>query len=397
MPHEPASGALKHLTILDLTHVRSGPTCVRQFADWGANVIRVETPAALEEDGSVGARRATPDSQNLHRNKRSITIDLKHPDGQATFLRLVKGADIVVENFRPQVKHRLGVDYETLHAANPRIILGSISGFGQTGPDCDRPGFDQIAQGMGGLMSVTGEPGRGPMRAGIPVADLSAGLFCALGIMVALAEREISGQGQWVQTSLLQAQAFMLDFQAARYLMAGVVPGQAGNNHPTSIPTGVFPTSDGHINIAAPGDRIWKRLCRALGKEAWLEDARFDSHEKRSENRDVLNPMISEVLKAETSEHWVGLLTAKGVACGHIYDLQQMFANEQVEHLGIAAKIRTDEFGDTRMLAQPIELSRTPSRLVTAPPARGQHNAEVLAEFGLSEDEIADLQSRKVI
>ena len=253
MPYQPASDALKHITVLDLTRVRSGPTCVRQLGDWGANVIKVETPEAVEGDGALGAGRNTGDFQNLQRNKRSITINLKDPDGSKVLMKLAANADVVVENYRPDVKERLGFDYESLKAINPRIILASISGFGQDGPYAKRPGFDQIAQGMGGLMSITGEPGKGPMRVGIPVADLTAGLFCALGILVALFERVQSGEGQWVQSSLLQAQTFMLDFQAARYLMENEVAGQAGNDHPTSIPTGVFPTSDGNINIAIAG------------------------------------------------------------------------------------------------------------------------------------------------
>jgi len=397
VPHTPASDALRHLTVLDLTRVRSGPTCVRQFADWGANVIKVETPAAFGDDGKVGAPRATADFQNLHRNMRSLTLDLKHPDGHAAFLRLVAKADVVVENFRPAVKTRLKIDYDRLRAVNPRIILGSISGFGQDGPDRDRPGFDQILQGMGGLMSITGEPGRGPMRAGIPVADLSAGLFCAIGILVALAERERSGEGQWVRTSLLEAQIFMLDFQAARYLVEGVVPGQAGNDHPTSIPTGVFPTADGHINIAAAGQLIWERLCRALGGEAWLDDPRFETNAKRSENRAIVNAMISEVTRSEPSAHWVEHLRAAGVPCGHIYDIGQVFDDPQVRHLGIAAPIRTRAFGETRLVAQPIGLSRTPSRLAASPPDRGEHTEEVLAEFGLDETEIENLRKRNAI
>ncbi|MEL6872204.1 MAG: CoA transferase, partial [Pseudomonadota bacterium] len=265
----PASAALSHIRVLDLTRVRSGPTCVRQLADWGADCIKIEQPEALEADGALGAGRATADFQNLHRNKRSLTLNLKSAEGLELFLKLVETADVVVENFRPDVKSRLGIDYEALRARNPRIILGSISGFGQTGPYAGRPGFDQIAQGMGGLMSITGAPGEGPMRVGIPIADLTAGLFCALGIMTAIVEREHSGEGQWVQSSLLQAQAFMLDFQAARWLMEGEVPGQKGNEHPTSVPTNVFRTSDGAINLAVSGDVIWRRFCDALGKSGW--------------------------------------------------------------------------------------------------------------------------------
>src|SRR3569832_1689343 len=272
MPSPRASQALSRFTVLDLTRVRSGPTCVRQLADWGANVIKIETPPHLEKGEGPGGPRENADFQNLHRNKRSMTLDLKSKQGLAAFRRMVEKADVVVENFRPDVKDRLGLNYEDLRKINPRIVYGSISGFGQDGPYRDRPGFDQIAQGMGGLMSITGAPGEGPMRVGIPVAALTAGLFCAMGILTALLEREVSGEGQWVQTSLLQAQIFMLDFQAARWLMEKDVAKQAGNNHPTSIPTGEFRTSDCYINIATTGGRIWERFCQTLGAPEFLSN-----------------------------------------------------------------------------------------------------------------------------
>src|SRR5438477_1519588 len=271
MPDAPMP--LSRFTVLDLTRVRAGPTAVRQLADWGAQVIKIEAPPGPGE--AMGGPRHGPDFQNLHRNKRSLTLDLKAPEGVEIFRKLVRRADVLVENYRPDVKTRLGIDYAALEPLNPRLVYASISGFGQTGPYRDRPGFDQIAQGMGGLMSITGLPGQGPVRVGIPVADLSAGIFCALGILVALLEREVSGEGQWVESSLLGAQISLLDFQAARWLIAKEVPGQAGNDHPTSIPTGVFPTRDGHINIAASGKHIFARFCRTLGVPQLLEDARF--------------------------------------------------------------------------------------------------------------------------
>src|SRR5271163_856859 len=273
MPFPRASKALARFTVLDLTRVRSGPTCVRQLADWGANVIKIESPPGVEEP--MGGPREGADFQNLHRNKRSMTLNLKRPEGLAAFKRMVKKADVVVENFRPDVKKRLGIDYRALAKINPRIVYASISGFGQDGPYANRPGFDQIAQGMGGLMSITGLPGDGPVRVGIPVADLTAGIFCAYGILVALLEREKSHKGQHIETSLLQAQIFMLDFQAARYLVDGEVAKQAGNNHPTSIPTGVFKTKDGYINIAATGQKIWRRFCETLGTPEWITQAEY--------------------------------------------------------------------------------------------------------------------------
>src|SRR6202140_2951627 len=244
MPIPRASQALSRFTVLDLTRDRSGPTCVRQLADWGANVIKID--AILEDAGGeqLGGPRQGADFQNLHRNKRAMSLNLKDPKGLEVFNRLVKQADVVVENFPPDVKTKLGVDYESVKKINPRIVYGSISGFGQDGPYHKRPGFDQIAQGMGGLMSITGAPGQGPMRVGIPVADLAAGLFCAIGILTALLERDVSGEGQWGQTSLLQAQIFILDFQASPLVMEKEGPKQAGNDPPTSIPPGVFKTSD---------------------------------------------------------------------------------------------------------------------------------------------------------
>ena len=296
MPIPRASKALSRFTVLDLSRVRAGPTCVRQLADWGANVIKIEAPPGVED--AMGGPRERSDFQNLHRNKRSMTLNFKSPEGVAAFKRMVKKADVVVENFRPNVKKRLGIDYKTLARINPRLVYASISGFGQDGPYADRPGFDQIAQGMGGLMSITGPPGQGPFRVGIPVADLSAGLFAALGILVALLEREKSGKGQAVETSLLQAQIFMLDFQAARYLVEGEVAKQAGNNHPTSIPTGAFKTRDGYINIATTGGKMWERFCRTIDAEELLQNPQYKTEAARSTNRDALNAEIGTVCKA---------------------------------------------------------------------------------------------------
>ncbi len=392
MPFPRASKALERFTVLDLTRVRSGPTCVRQLADWGANVVKIETPEAMQDGESMGGPRQGPDFQNLHRNKRGITLNLKSDRGITAFHRMVARADVVVENFRPDVKGRLGIDYDSLSKINPRIVLGSISGFGQDGPYRDRPGFDQIAQGMGGLMSITGEPGRGPMRVGIPVADLTAGLFCALGIMVALLEREASGKGQWVQTSLLQAQLFMLDFQAARWLQKSEVPKQAGNNHPTSIPTGVFKTKDGYINIATTGQAIWERLCRAVHAEPLLQNPDYATGALRSANRDALNAALAKYTEVKTSADWVEALNEAGVPTGPIYSIDQAFADPQVQHLGMAQGIPLPDGGERKFVGQPIVLSRTPTRATTLPPGLGEHTDDVLKEFGFGADEIAELR-----
>jgi formyl-CoA transferase len=384
--------ALSRFKVLDLTRVRAGPTCVRQLADWGADVIKVEMPEGLDAGDPMGGPRMGPDFQNLHRNKRGLTLNLKSPEGVAIFKKLVEKADVVVENYRPDVKHRLGVDYAALSAINPKLVYASISGFGQDGPYAGRPGFDQIAQGMGGLMSITGEPGRGPMRVGIPVADLCAGLFAAMGILTALLERETSGQGQWVQTSLLQAQAFMLDFQAARWLMAGDIPKQAGNDHPTSIPTGVFTTSDGAMNIAASGQAIYARFVKVMGHPEWLEDERFATSSARSKNRHALNALIDEATRSNTTAHWVETMNEAGVPCGPINNMQQVFEDAQVKHLGIAQAL-----GETSYLGQPFTLSRTASAITSHPPAIGEHSAAILAEAGYSAEQIADFQARQIV
>jgi formyl-CoA transferase len=397
MPLPRASQALSRFTVLDLTRVRAGPTAVRQLADWGANVIKVEAPEDGDGADPAGGPRHGPDFQNLHRNKRAITLNLKEPQGIAAFLRLAAKADVVVENFRPDVKDRLGIDYESLRKINRGIVYASISGFGQSGPYRDRPGFDQIAQGMGGLMSITGLPGQGPVRVGIPVADLTAGLFCALGIMTALLEREQSGEGQWVQTSLLQAQVFMLDFQASRWLNDKEVPKQAGNNHPTSIPTGVFKTADGHINIATTGQKIWERFAHAIDAPFLLQREEYATAAARSKNRDALNAEIDRITATRPSAEWLEKLNKAGVPCGPIYSIDQMFADPQVQHLGLAQPVQTDDGRPLQVVAQPFSLSRTPSRMAAPPPEIGQHTDEVLKEFGFGAEEIEALHKAKAV
>ena len=394
----PASTALKRFKVLDLTRVRAGPTCVRQLADWGANVIKIEAPVDPAGGDSMGGPRHGSDFQNLHRNKRALSLNLKDPEGLAIFKRLAADADVIVENYRPDVKTRLGIDYETLAKDNPRLVYASISGFGQDGPYAKRPGFDQIAQGMGGLMSITGAPGEGPMRVGIPIADLCGGLFAAQGIFIALLEREESGKGQWIHTSLLQAQIFMLDFQASRWTMSGEVAGQAGNNHPTSIPTGAFKTTDGYINLAVSGGEIWQRCAKVLEREDLITNPDYASGGDRSRNRDTLNAIIQDILLHKSSAEWVEAFNAAGVPCGPIYAINEVFEDPQVKHLGMAKTVHSPNIGrDIDLINQPITMSRTPTSMIRYPPDPGEQSDEVLSELGLSAAEIADLRDRRII
>jgi formyl-CoA transferase len=387
---------LSGFTVLDLSRVRSGPTAVRQLADFGANIIKIEDPDAGGADNSAFDRRMGSDFQNLQRNKRSITLNLKAPEGLALFKRMVEKADVVVENYRPGVKHRLGVDYESLKKINPRIVYASISGFGQEGPYRDRPGIDQVIQGMGGLMSITGLPGQGPVRAGIAISDSSAGLYCAFGIVLALLERERSGQGQWVQTCLLQAMIAMLDFQAARWLVEKEVPPQAGNRHPTAIPTDVFKTSDGYINIAAAGD-LYSRLCNAIGMPELVAHPDYADFKVRSKNRDALHKVIGERIATRTGTEWIEILNQAGVACGPIYTMDQVFADPQVRLLGMAQPVEHPKLGRIELVGQGVKLTRTPARMRSAAPDRGQHTREILEEFGVDAATIEDLQRRGIV
>jgi len=371
---------------------------VRQLADWGANVIKIELPAEQQKGDAPGGARHGPDFQNIHRNKRSLTLDLKKPEGREVLIRLVKNADVFVENYRPDVKQRLGIDYETLAAIRPELVYASISGFGQDGPYSGRPGFDQIAQGMGGLMSITGAPGKGPMRVGIPIADLCAGLYAAIGVLVALLERDVSGSGQHVQTSLLEAQIAMLDFQATRWLIEGEVPKQAGNNHPTMIPTGVFETADGAINLAVTGQIIWERFCRAVGAEDLMVNPDYTSAKLRSQNRDALGEEINRRLRQKPSAEWMAIFEKAEVPAGPIYAIDEVFSDPQVKHLKMSEQVDSHPLGrPIDLVRQPVRLSRSPSAITVASPEIGEHTNEILAEFGYDDDAIAALRAGGVV
>src|SRR5499433_2757044 len=383
-------------TVLDLTRARAGPTCVRQLVDWGARAIKIEMPGGRSGDG-MGGNRHGFDFQNLHRGKEAMSLNLREAEGVAIFKQLARTADVVVENYRPDVKRRLGIDYESLYIDNPRLVYGSISGFGQSGPYRDRPGVDQIAQGMGGLMSITGIPGQGPVPVGIPIADLCSGILLAQGILVALLERESTGEGKWVHTSLLEAMLSMLDFQASRWLMSGEVAPQAGNNHPTGIPTGVFETRDGHINIAASGDDMYERLCRAVGRPDLRTDPRFATSKARSANRDVLMEVLMPVTRQKDSATWIKILNDAGVPCGPIYRVDEAFADPQVRHLEMAQRVHSPVLGDLTILGHPVSHGTTRLPIRTAAPELGQDNEKILGSLGYSKEQIADLSKRGVI
>ena len=387
---------LSRYTVLDLTRARAGPTCVRQLVDWGARAIKIEMPGGRTGDG-MGGNRHGFDFQNLHRAKQAMTLNLRDPEGVGIFKQLARTADVVVENYRPDVKRRLGIDYESLRAVNPRLIYGSISGFGQSGPYRDRHGVDQIAQGMGGLMSITGLPGQGPVRVGIPIADLCSGILLAQGILVALIERETTGEGKWVHTSLLEAMLSMLDFQASRWLMSGEVPPQAGNNHPTGIPTGVFETQDGHINIAASGDDLYDRLCRAIERPDLRTDPRFATAKVRLQNRDVLMDVLMPITRQKDSATWIRLLNDAGVPCGPIYRVDEAFADPQVKHLEMAQPVHSPVLGELTILGHPVSHGDKRLPIRAAAPELGQDNEEILTGLGYRKDQIADLVRRGVV
>lgn len=393
-----ASNALRRFRVLDLSRVRAGPTCVRMLADFGADVIRIEPPAGIDPNEAMFAgNRNGGDFQNLNRNKRSLTLNLKTPAGLEVFKRLARNADVVVENWRPDVKTRLGLDYESLRSINPRLILASISGYGQEGPYAWRPGFDQVIQGMSGLMSVTGLPGQGPVRAGLAVADSSSGLYAAIGILIALLERERSGEGQWVQSSLLHSLVAMLDFQVARYLTEGDIPVQAGNDHPTSSPMGLFDAADGAFNLGASGEGNWVRMCKAIGRPEWIGAEAWIDEKARRRNRAQLSQALNEVFRDKPVAYWVTLLNEAGVPAGPLYTIPEMCEDPQVVQQKMTEKRTTPEGIPVGLVTQPVRLNRTPASVATTAPAWGEHTDEVMAEAGYGPEEIAELKRQGVL
>jgi crotonobetainyl-CoA:carnitine CoA-transferase CaiB-like acyl-CoA transferase len=394
---EPARLPLSRFKVIDLTLARAGPSCVRTLADWGADVIRIEPPPSDADASELVGRRDGSDFQNLHRNKRAITLNLKSEAGREVFMRLAEQADVIIENMRPGVTKRLGVDFASVKQRNPRIVYGSISGFGQYGPYTSRPSIDQIAQGMSGIMSVTGLPGQGPVRVGVAVTDIMAGAFLAQGVLIALLDREVSGEGRWVQTSLIEAGLNLLDFQATRWTMDKKVPPQEGNFHPTNTPMGLYPTADGFLNLSATGNKNFSTFCRLIGREKMASDPRFTSSALRARNKEALNELIASALRTRTSRDWFEMMVEAGLPCGPVYNIKDAFADPQVEALRIRRTVTHPRLGDVDLIAQPCEMTGFDRSIRTATPDLGEHNDEILRSLGYDTEAIERLKAERVI
>lgn len=391
---QPLSG----IKIIDVTSVMAGPYCTMLLGDLGADVIKIEPPT-----GDM-MRRSPPFVAGestyyiyANRNKRGMVLNLQKKEGRRILFKLVKEADVFVENYKPRTKVDLKIDYAALKEINPRIIYCSISAFGQTGPWSDRPGFDQVAQGMSGLMSVTGFPGADPTRAGVAVGDSAAGLFATIGILAALNERYQSGVGQYIETSLLESLIALLGFQAAKYFGTGERPNPQGNDHASFAPYGTYKTKDGHINIAAGTEKMWLILCRLLKLEKLIEDPRFNSMAQRVKYKDQLTEILESRLRQESTAHWVEILNDNGIASGPIYGIDEVFQDEHVLQRQMLMEVEHPLAEKIKLIGFPIKMDRTPCRVNHPPPLFGQHTNEILKELNYSDEEVASLKKDNII
>lgn len=391
---------LEGVRVLDLGRHQAGPTCAMWLGDLGADVIKIENPDRGEDGRASGPPFFHGESAfflSANRNKRSLALDIKRPEGQEIFRRLAAEADVVIENFRPGVMDALNIGYARVSALNPRIIYCSISGFGADGPYADRPGLDQIIQGVSGLMSVTGFEGGEPVRVGIPIADLVTGLFGAYGVLAALQARERTGRGQHIQTSLLECMVGLMSFQAVRYLNGAGAPPPAGNHHPINAPYGVFRCREGYLTLGATGDKRWRKLCEILGTEEWLTDPRFATNGARYENRLLLADLISEKLQARSADEWERIFNEAGIPCGPIYGVDQALEHPQVRHREMVVEREHPTMGTVRLLGVPVKFSETPAGLHRVPPLFAEHTDEILHEIGLCDEEIERLREAGIV
>lgn len=393
-------GALTGVKVLDLTRVLAGPFCTMVLADLGAEVIKIEVPETGDDSRSFPPfiKGESTYFMSLNRGKKSLTLNLRHPKGKTILKDLAKRVDVLIENYRPGTMKKLGMDYPVLSVENPRLIYAAVSGFGQNGPYKDKPAYDFIVQGMGGVMGLTAHPGGQPTRVAVGIGDMTAGLFAAIGILSALRERDVSGRGQMVDVAMLDCQVSLMENPLVRYLATGEVPRPIGNTHPTANPMGAYPTKDGNLIIAVGNDSLWKTFCHSIGKEEWIQDERFLSNAKRTENIAQLGELLAQLFRSRNTTEWIELLEKTGIPCGPINSVDQVAHDPNVAFREMIVSVPHPTAGEVKMSGVAIKMSRTPGGIASSPPRLGEHNHEVLKNFlGYSLERIETLEKEEVI